>query len=121
MENNKRPESMQRINTPELAQAFIAEQVEAIRKEDLKAFFRDNTIMPELSGLKAQDICEIVNAAIPEMGKQYTLTGKQVQVKHIYKWKSEALKYPSDDDKGRPYYQEKINRIRAEAQRRINK
>ena len=29
MDNNKRPESMQRITTPELARAFIDEQVEA--------------------------------------------------------------------------------------------
>jgi ferritin len=28
MDNNKRPESMQRITTPELARAFIDEQVE---------------------------------------------------------------------------------------------
>ena len=28
MDNNKRPESMERITTPALAQAFIAEQVE---------------------------------------------------------------------------------------------
>ena len=33
MENNKRPESMQRITTPELAAAFIAGQVEAIRAQ----------------------------------------------------------------------------------------
>ena len=32
MENNKRPETMQRITTPELAEAFIAEQVAAIRQ-----------------------------------------------------------------------------------------
>lgn len=33
MENNKRPDSMQRINTPELAKAFIAEQLDAIRAQ----------------------------------------------------------------------------------------
>lgn len=33
MENNKRPESMTRINTKELADAFIAEQVAAIRDQ----------------------------------------------------------------------------------------
>ena len=33
MENNRRPENMQRITTPELAEAFIKEQVEAIRKQ----------------------------------------------------------------------------------------
>ena len=33
MDNNKRPESMQRITTPELAEAFINEQVAAIREQ----------------------------------------------------------------------------------------
>ncbi len=33
MENNRRPESMQRITTPELAQAFIDEQLSAIRAQ----------------------------------------------------------------------------------------
>ena len=33
MENNKRPESMKRIETPELAQAFIEEQVAALRAQ----------------------------------------------------------------------------------------
>ena len=33
MENNMRPESMQRITTPELAEAFISEQVAAIRQQ----------------------------------------------------------------------------------------
>ncbi len=33
MEQNKRPETMERIRTPELAQAFISEQVEALRAQ----------------------------------------------------------------------------------------
>ena len=33
MENNRRPENMQRITTPELAEAFIREQVEAIQAQ----------------------------------------------------------------------------------------
>ena len=33
MENNKRPESMARINTPALAEAFIAEQLAALRAQ----------------------------------------------------------------------------------------
>ena len=33
MENNKRPESMQRITTPELAKAFIDEQITAVRAQ----------------------------------------------------------------------------------------
>ena len=32
MAENKRPESMQRITTPELAQAFIDEQLAALRR-----------------------------------------------------------------------------------------
>ena len=33
MANNMRPADMKRINTPELAQAFIEEQVEAVRAQ----------------------------------------------------------------------------------------
>ena len=87
----------------------------------LKAFFRDRTIMPELDGLSAPAMCDIVNTAIPEKCKKYFPEGKQLQPKHIYAWKSEAIKYPHDDATGRPYYQNIIDRIRAEAQRRNNK
>ena len=33
MENNRRPDDMKRIETPELAEAFISEQIEAIRNQ----------------------------------------------------------------------------------------
>ncbi|MBQ7172072.1 MAG: glutamine-hydrolyzing GMP synthase subunit GuaA, partial [Clostridia bacterium] len=33
MENNRRPESMERITTPALAEAFIAEQIAALKKQ----------------------------------------------------------------------------------------
>ena len=33
MENNRRPETMARINTPELAERFISEQIEALRAQ----------------------------------------------------------------------------------------
>ena len=33
MDPNVRPESMERITTPELAQAFIDEQIAAVRKQ----------------------------------------------------------------------------------------
>ena len=33
MSNNIRPADMKRINTPELAEAFIAEQVEKVRAQ----------------------------------------------------------------------------------------
>ena len=45
MDNNKRPESMERITTPALAQAFIAEQVEAVRKQ-----VGDKKVLLALSG-----------------------------------------------------------------------
>ncbi len=45
MDNNKRPDSMQRITTPELAQAFIDEQVSAIRQQ-----VGDKKVLLALSG-----------------------------------------------------------------------
>ena len=33
MDSNKRPDTMERITTPELAEAFIAEQVAAVREQ----------------------------------------------------------------------------------------
>ena len=45
MENNKRPETMERITTPALAEAFIAEQVEAIRAQ-----VGDKKVLLALSG-----------------------------------------------------------------------
>jgi GMP synthase (glutamine-hydrolysing) len=45
MENNKRPETMERITTPELAQAFIQEQLTAI-----KAQVGDKKVLLALSG-----------------------------------------------------------------------
>ena len=45
MQNNKRPETMERITTPELAQAFIAEQIAVI-----KAQVGDKKVLLALSG-----------------------------------------------------------------------
>ncbi|MBQ7656436.1 MAG: glutamine-hydrolyzing GMP synthase subunit GuaA, partial [Clostridia bacterium] len=45
MQNNKRPETMERITTPALAQAFIAEQIAAI-----KAQVGDKKVLLALSG-----------------------------------------------------------------------
>ena len=45
MENNVRPESMARITTPELAQAFIDEQVAAVRAQ-----VGDKKVLLALSG-----------------------------------------------------------------------
>ena len=45
MDSNKRPETMERITTPELAQAFINEQVEAVRSQ-----VKDGKVLLALSG-----------------------------------------------------------------------
>ena len=45
MQNNKRPESMARITTPALAEAFIAEQVAAVREQ-----VKDKKVLLALSG-----------------------------------------------------------------------
>ena len=45
MDNNKRPESMQRITTPELANAFIEEQVKAVKEQ-----VGDKKVLLALSG-----------------------------------------------------------------------
>ena len=45
MDNNKRPETMERITTPALAEAFVAEQVEAIKKQ-----VGDKKVLLALSG-----------------------------------------------------------------------
>ena len=45
MENNMRPADMQRINTPELAQAFIQEQLEQVRAQ-----VGDKKVLLALSG-----------------------------------------------------------------------
>ena len=45
MENNKRPETMKRIETPELAKSFIDEQLAAIREQ-----VGDRKVLLALSG-----------------------------------------------------------------------
>lgn len=45
MADNRRPESMKRINSPELARAFIAEQIEALKKQ-----IGDKKVLLALSG-----------------------------------------------------------------------
>lgn len=45
MQNNVRPESMQRINTPTLAEAFVNEQIELLRKQ-----IGDKKVLLALSG-----------------------------------------------------------------------
>ena len=63
MENNVRPESMSRITTPELATAFIEEQVAAVRKQ-----VGDRKVLLALSG--GVDSSVVAALLIKAIGKQ---------------------------------------------------
>lgn len=63
MDPNKRPETMERITTPELADAFIAEQVEAIREQ-----VGDGKVLLALSG--GVDSSVVAALLIKAIGKQ---------------------------------------------------
>ena len=63
MENNRRPEAMERITTPELAQAFINEQIEAIRAQ-----VADKKVLLALSGGVDSSVCAAL--LIKAIGRQ---------------------------------------------------
>ena len=65
MADNKRPESMARINTPALAEAFIQEQVAAIREQ-----VGDKKVLLALSG--GVDSSVVAALLIKAVGKQLT-------------------------------------------------
>ena len=65
MSDNVRPESMKRINTPELAEAFINEQVEAIKEQ-----VGDRKVLLALSG--GVDSSVVAALLIKAIGKQLT-------------------------------------------------
>ena len=65
MNENKRPETMQRITTPSLAEAFIAEQLEALRKQ-----IGGNKVLLALSG--GVDSSVVAALLIKAVGSQLT-------------------------------------------------
>ena len=65
MADNKRPESMARITTPELAQAFIDEQIAALREQ-----IGDKKVLLALSG--GVDSSVVAALLIKAIGKQLT-------------------------------------------------
>ena len=82
MDNNRRPETMQRITTKELADAFIAEQVEAVRAQ-----VGDKKVLLALSG--GVDSSVVAALLIKAIGKQLVC----VHVNHglMRKGESEAV------------------------------
>ena len=65
MDNNVRPDSMERISTPELAEKFIAEQVEILRAQ-----IKDKKVLLALSG--GVDSSVVAALLIKAVGKQLT-------------------------------------------------
>jgi len=79
MDGNVRPESMVRITTPELADAFINEQIEALRKQ-----IGDGKVLLALSGGVDSSVCAAL--LIKAIGKNLTC----VHVNHGLLRKGEA-------------------------------
>ena len=77
MDPNKRPEDMERITTPELARAFIDEQVEAIRAQ-----IGDQKVLLALSG--GVDSSVVAALLIKAIGKQLICVHESEQVVDVF-------------------------------------
>ena len=96
MDSNKRPESMQRITTKELADAFIAEQVELVRKQvgDGKVLLAlsggvDSSVVAALliKAIGRQLVCVHVNHGLMRKGESEQVIevfGKELDTNLIY-------------------------------------
>lgn len=96
MENNKRPENMARITTPELANAFIDEQVAAVRTQvgDKKVLLAlsggvDSSVVAALliKAIGKQLVCVHVNHGLMRKGESEQVVevfGKQMDANLIY-------------------------------------
>lgn len=96
MDNNKRPDSMKRINTSELADKFIAEQVDAVRKQvgDKKVLLAlsggvDSSVVAALliKAIGKQLVCVHVNHGLMRKGESEQVIdvfGKQLDANLIY-------------------------------------
>ncbi len=96
MDSNKRPDSMERITTPELAEKFIAEQVEAVRAQvgDQKVLLAlsggvDSSVVAALliKAIGKQLVCVHVNHGLMRKGESEQVVevfGKQLDANLIY-------------------------------------
>ena len=96
MQNNVRPESMQRINTIELANAFIDEQVKAVREQvgDKKVLLAlsggvDSSVVAALliKAIGRQLVCVHVNHGLMRKGESeqvIEIFGKELDANLIY-------------------------------------
>ena len=117
MEVEKRPESMERITTDALAEAFIAEQVEAVRKQvgDKKVLLAlsggvDSSVVAALliKAVGKQLVCVHVNHGLLRKGEPEQVVevfGKQMDANLVYVDASERflgkLEGVSDPEKKR--------------------
>lgn len=96
MDSNKRPDSMERITTPELAEQFIAEQVDAVRAQvgDKKVLLAlsggvDSSVVAALliKAIGKQLVCVHVNHGLMRKGESEQVIevfGKQLDANLIY-------------------------------------
>ncbi len=96
MDSNKRPDTMERITTPELAESFIAEQVAAVREQvgDKKVLLAlsggvDSSVVAALliKAIGKQLVCVHVNHGLMRKGESEQVIevfGKQLDANLVY-------------------------------------